>query len=242
MPRGLGLHIRLKKRCLLAVLLAFSVALAAPVASGAAVSGDAVFSRPLSAGDRPAIMLAMKALTEYPLTVGNFRQTRTVKKLNREFVSTGSFAIDREAGILWDTQKPFASVMLVGESSIVQWDSSRNVKKPMSARDNPAFADFSRTIQSVFSGKFDELERNFKIFFEKKGETFCIGLVPKEKAVARVVASIVLSGKAELENVTIVDGEGNPVVYEFAQHRHYADLESVEAPFVDIAHKFQKLK
>jgi outer membrane lipoprotein-sorting protein len=174
--------------------------------------------------------------------LGNFKQTRTIKKLNREFVSTGSFAIDRDAGILWDTQKPFASVMLVGDNSIVQWDAARDVKKTMSAKDNPVFAEFSKTIQSVFSGKFDELERNFKIYFEKKGDVFSIGLVPKEKAVANVIGSIVLEGRSELEKVTIVDGEENPVVYEFTQHRHFANLESVDASLADLARKFQKLK
>lgn len=201
-----------------------------------------VFDRPLSAATKPALLKSMKVLTESPLTVGDFRQTRSIKKLNREFVSTGSFVIDRDAGILWDTRKPFASVLWVGDDSIVQWDSARNAKKTMSARDNPVFAEFSRTIQSVFSGKFDELERNFEIFFEQSGEAFSVGLVPKEKAVARVIASITLEGRAELEKVTIVDGETNPVVYEFSQHRHFADLESVKAPFEELARKFQKLK
>lgn len=201
-----------------------------------------VFDRPLSAATKPALLKSMTVLTESPLTVGYFKQTRSIKKLNREFVSTGAFAIDRDAGILWDTQKPFASVLWVGDNSIVQWDSARNTKKTMSAKDNPVFAEFSKTIQSVFSGKFDELERNFKIFFEQSGETFSVGLVPKEKAVARVIASITLEGRAELEKVTIVDGETNPVVYEFSKHQHFANLESVKAPFEELARKFQKLK
>ena len=111
----------------------------------------------------------------------------------------------------------------------------------MSAKDNPVFAEFSGTIQSVFSGKFDELVRNFDIYFVA-GELFSVGLVPKEKAVARVIASIVLSGRAELEKVTIVDGEGNQVVYDFSAQVHFKDLDSVEGTFKDLALKFKKVK
>lgn len=211
------------------------------VAFAAGAAPD-VFKKPLTESSKPALQQSLSVLTSSPLTVGNFKQTRSIKKLNREFVSTGSFAIDRDAGILWDTQKPFASVLWVGDNSIVQWDSARNAKKTMSAKDTPVFAEFSKTIQSVFSGKFDELDRNFKIFFEQSGENFSVGLVPKEKAVARVIASILLEGRAELEKVTIVDGEGNPVVYEFSQHLHFANLESVKAPFEELARKFQKVK
>ena len=222
------------------VAISAAFAFAGPVA-GAGKAAN-VFKAPLSAEAKPALQQSLSVLTNSQLTLGSFKQTRTIKKLNREFVSTGSFAIDRDAGILWDTQKPFASVMLVGDNSIVQWDAARDVKKTMSAKDNPVFAEFSKTIQSVFSGKFDELERNFKIYFEKKGDVFSIGLVPKEKAVANVIGSIVLEGRSELEKVTIVDGEENPVVYEFTQHRHFANLESVDTSLADLARKFQKLK
>ena len=222
------------------VLIALFVAL---VFAGAGAGESAgVYKKPLTAAAKPAILQSMKVLTESQLTVGNFKQMRTITKLNREFVSTGSFAIDRVSGILWDTQKPFPSVLWVGDNSIVQWDPARDTKKSMSAKDNPVFAEFSKTIQSVFSGQFDELERNFKLFFDVKGAAFDIGLIPKESAVARAIASITLSGQTELDKVTIVDGEGNTVVYEFSQHRHYPDLQSVKAPFEEIANRFQKLK
>lgn len=218
------------------------LALSAVLAFAGAGDAAGVYKKPLSAESKPAMLQSMKVLTESPLTVGNFKQTRTITKLNREFVSTGSFAIDRVSGILWDTQKPFPSVLWVGDNSIVQWDPSRDTKKTMSAKDNPVFAEFSKTIQSVFSGQFDELDRNFKLFFEKKAAGFDIGLVPKENAVARVIASITLTGRTELEKVTIVDGEGNTVVYEFSAQAHFKDLESVTAPFDKLALRFLKLK
>lgn len=201
-----------------------------------------VFGRPLTAETKPALLQSLTVLTTSPLTVGEFKQVRTIKKLNREFVSTGSFAIDRQSGIVWDTRKPFATVFWVGDDAMVQLDPARNTKKTVSVKENPVFAEFSKTIQSVFSGNYGELERNFKIYFEKKGDAFTVGLVPKESAVARVVASIVLEGTKELDKVKITDGDGNPVVYEFSAHGHFQDLESVDGAYRDIAQKFSKLK
>ena len=201
-----------------------------------------VFGRPLTAETKPALLQSLTVLTTSPLTVGEFKQVRTIKKLNREFVSTGSFAIDRQSGIVWDTRKPFATVFWVGDDAMVQLDPARNTKKTVSVKENPVFAEFSKTIQSVFSGNYGELERNFKIYFEKKGNAFTVGLVPKESAVARVVASIVLEGTKELDKVKITDGDGNPVVYEFSAHGHFQDLESVDGAYRDIAQKFSKLK
>lgn len=201
-----------------------------------------VFGRPLTAETKPALLQSLTVLTTSPLTVGEFKQVRTIKKLNREFVSTGSFAIDRQSGIVWDTRKPFATVFWVGDDAMVQFDPARNTKKTVSVKENPVFAEFSKTIQSVFSGNYGELERNFKIYFEKKGDAFTVGLVPKESAVARVVASIVLEGTKELDKVKITDGDGNPVVYEFSAHGHFQDLESVDGAYRDIAQKFSKLK
>lgn len=225
------------KRIVLLLVCFAVLAIAAPTAGA---SAD-VFKKPLTEATKPALQQSLAVLTASPLTVGDFKQTRTIKKLNRDFVSTGSFAIDRVSGIVWDTRKPFPSFLWVGDNSIVQWDAARNVKKEMTAKDNPVFAEFSTTIQSVFSGKFDELARNFDIYFAA-GEAFSVGLVPKEKAVARVIASIVLEGKKELDKVTIVDGEGNTVVYEFSQQQHYTDLESVKAPFEDLARNFKQVK
>ena len=85
----------------------------------AAGSASDVFKKPLTEASKPALQQSLSVLTASPLTMGDFKQTRTIKKMNREFISTGSFAIDREAGIVWDTRKPFPSFLWVGDNSIV---------------------------------------------------------------------------------------------------------------------------
>lgn len=195
-------------------LLAFVVTLFVAVAAHADV-----FKNPMDASRKPALTQVLSSMTSGQVTTGNFKQTKSIKKLNREFVSTGTFKIAKNKGIVWNTEKPFPSVMTIDDSGM-EMQAGSGPKQKMSAKDNPVFAEFSRTIQSVFSGNSDELEKNFTLYFEQGREGFKLGLVPKETAVRNVIASIVLEGKNELQKVTILDGEQNPLVYEFTQLKH----------------------
>ena len=78
---------------------------------GVGTSMADVFERPLSAKNRPELEKSLAKVMDYQVASGDFKQTKSIQKLNREFVSTGSFAIDREAGIVWDTKKPFPSFL-----------------------------------------------------------------------------------------------------------------------------------
>jgi len=171
------------------------------------------------ADSKADLVNAMSAMTAHKVTTGNFKQIKTIKKLNREFISTGTFTITNGEGILWNVEKPFASKLIISGDKMVQ-ESANGKKTEMAAKDNAVFAEFSKTIQSVFSGKVDELEKHFEVSFKKSGKSYVVNLVPKEAAVRSVIASMVLEASAELDKVTLIDGDGNTTVYEFTNHSH----------------------
>lgn len=181
------------------------------------ITGAAVFDHPVKMESQKELTGFLSELASYEMIEGNFKQTKTIKKLNREFVSTGKFIIWKGVGIYWMTQKPFESFLQVNDSGIAQWDAKGN-KKEISTKENPVFAEFSKTIQSVFSGNAKEVEKNFEVYFEKSSKNMIIGLVPREAAVRTVIANLVMEGSKNLEKITITDGDGNPVVYEFSGH------------------------
>lgn len=165
------------------------------------------------------LVRSMSAMTAHKVTQGNFKQIKTIKKLNREFVSTGTFKITNGEGILWNVEKPFASKLTISGDKMIQ-ESANGKKTEMAAKDNAVFAEFSKTIQAVFSGKVDELEKHFDVSLKKSGNSYVVTLVPKEAAVRSVIANMVLESSVELDKVTLTDGEGNPTVYEFSNHSH----------------------
>jgi hypothetical protein len=50
-----------------------------------------------------------------------------------------------------------------------------------------------------------------------KDGLWTIGLVPKESVIKKQISSVVLSGHKWLEKVTLSDGDGNPILYEFSK-------------------------
>ena len=64
-----------------------------------------VFERPLSAKNRPELEKSLAKVMDYQVATGDFKQTKSIQKLNREFVSTGTFRISKKAGIIWIMDK-----------------------------------------------------------------------------------------------------------------------------------------
>lgn len=182
------------------------------------LSMAAVFDHPVNATSKQELSSALLQMTRHEVVTGDFKQTKSIKKLNRDFVSTGTFRISKTSGIVWKTQKPFPSELTVSDAGI----SERNVNgqvRVISSNDNPVFVQLSKTIQAVFSGNLSELETNFNIFCEKTSNGYMVGLVPREKSVQKVIANIVMDVSENLEKVVITDGEGSPVVYEFSNQK-----------------------
>ncbi len=196
---------------------------------GISMSMASVFDHPVNADSKRMLTSSLTEMTRYDVISGDFVQTKSIKKLNRNFVSTGTFRISKTSGVVWKTQKPFPSEMIVSDSGISERNAN-GVVRTISSKDNPVFAQFSTTIQALFSGNLSELETRFNIYYEKTPSGNRIGLVPREAAVRKVIANIVMDVSENLDKVVITDGEGSPVVYEFTNHQSLIESDSLKAP------------
>lgn len=194
---------------------------------GLSLAMASVFDHPMDATSKQVLTHVLTQMNRYGSVTGDFKQTKSIKKLNRDFVSTGTFRISKTSGIVWKTQKPFPSEMTVSDDGIIERNASGQVRT-ISTKDNPVFAQISTTIQALFSGNITELENRFDIYYEKivYGGVIPylkIGLVPREASVRKVIANIVMELSENLDKVVITDGEGSPVVYEFTNHQSSVD-------------------
>ena len=191
-----------------------------PVLIGLAVSlsSAAVFDNPVNEKSKQELSQVLTQVTRYDEVSGDFKQVKSIKKLNREFVSTGTFLISKKSGIVWKMQKPFVSEMTVSDEGIFERSANGTVKT-VSTKDSPVFAQFSKVIQAAFFGNLSELESRFSLYYEKTQNGSRIGLVPREAAIRKVVANIVMEMSENLDKVVITDGEGSPVTYEFTNHK-----------------------
>ena len=180
-----------------------------------------VFEHPVTSANRSFFARDLSKMTKHEVVQGEFKQTKAIKKLNREFVSTGTFRVSKKSGVVWNTQKPFPSELTVSDSSITERNADGRVRT-ISTKDNPSFAEFSKVIKAVLFGDIDELEHKFKFFYEKVPDGFRVGLEPRENAMKKFVKNIVMDVSSYLDKVVMTDGTGNPVTYEFS-NQNYLD-------------------
>ena len=63
----------------------------------------AVFDHPVSKKTKPELEKSLAKAMDYEVASGDFKQTKSIKKLKRDFVSTGTFRISKKSGIVWKT-------------------------------------------------------------------------------------------------------------------------------------------
>ena len=185
---------------------------------GIASSRADVLEYPLKDSSRPELEKSLARVMDYDVASGDFKQTKSVKKIKRDFVSTGVFLISKENGIIWKTQKPIVSELAVNKGGVFERD-AKGVSRRVLSKENPVFADFSGHIQSLLSGNISELEKNFKIFYEKQKCGFKLGLVPREGIVRKAVANIVIDACENVDKVTVTNVDDSPVTYEFLNYK-----------------------
>ena len=176
-----------------------------------------------------------KSLASHPNTTGSFTQTKTLQTNGRKLTSTGKF-IFCPLGILWQTEKPFPSSLILTEDAMIQI-AANGKKSVMSGKDNQIFANISGTLSSVFSGNAEELKKNFNCKFEEGADGgWKVYLTPKDSTIASVMKALLLSGSwdsgstggAVLTTLEMTEMSDNTILYEFANQKYPKELSADE--------------
>lgn len=162
------------------------------------------------------------SLSKNAVTKGNFTQTKMVNiaKSSREFKSTGNFLFC-EKGIVWNTEKPFPSTMIISPTKISQTNPGGETSI-ISSGNNPTLGLISSTLTGIFSGDISSLEKNFNIEFSadenSAANSWKLNLFPKDENFSKAIDSIFISGNfkgnvAELESIILTEKNKNTIKY-----------------------------
>ena len=188
----------------------------------------------------PLVIKVCEELAKNKNTVGDFSQTKTITQSGRKLKSIGKFIIS-DMGIVWKTEKPFASTLVISETKMVQTSASGK-KTVMDGTDNQIFQSISSVLSSLFMGNTEKLYENFEIVVKNSDfETWNIELSPKNQNIASVMKTFTLSGKlnssenqtsqpanAILESLEITENSGNTIKYEFSNQTYPQELTNDE--------------
>lgn len=172
------------------------------------------------------------------------------KKKDAKRKSEGNFTLSVEDGIIWFTKKPVEVIQVMTDTKISQY--VRGKKKVIDGKDNPTFLSIAKITASLFSGDYDEIEKNFEIevfavdyCYESGREDFEVELTPKkDSAVSSYIKKIQLIICFEdmpqndkdfkacyISELTITDAAGNVSSYTLKGQKEIDNLTSDEQKY-----------
>ncbi|MDR2181073.1 MAG: outer membrane lipoprotein carrier protein LolA [Treponema sp.] len=186
-----------------------------------------IFNSPLTEARRGRFEALCAAMAAHPVVRGDFVQTKTISRLGRALVSRGVFTIARGEGMIWDTRSPYPSMMALGKDFIVEI--TGGTKKRVDVSGNQTFVRIAETMSAVFSGAGAPLDANFEIYFAESGESWTLGLVPRDGAIRQFAPAIIMKGNnAELTSLRFYEQGGDTVSYEFSNQTYARSLTADE--------------
>lgn len=175
-----------------------------------------------------------KNLSEHPNMTGNFSQIKTISAVNRSMKSSGTFIFSLD-GIMWQTQKPFPSTMVVGMTSVKQ-TLANGKETVIDASSNQIFTSISTTLSAMFSGNSEVLQNNFDVDFSCAGSDWKAVLSPKDSMVKKILVSLAISGKvsansADLNSIVMTEAAGDTITYNFTDQKYPKELTDAEKAY-----------
>ena len=177
-----------------------------------------LFSQQISSQkDEENFARVCELISSKKITKGDFKQLKFIHRFKREMASSGIFLISSDDGILWQTQKPYFSTMVMTKNAIIQTN-AKGKKSVLSANSNATFEQFATVLSSVFTGKSEVLTQNFEVEFIGTTDNWNINLIPKNSSVRKFVEEIEMAGKISIDLMTIHEPNGDYIRYEFLTH------------------------
>ncbi len=179
----------MRRRLLLAATL--PLAMAAPRAADAL---EAVRSR----------------LAEVALLRGAFKQSKRLAGFRNPLQSSGQFVLVRGRGVLWLTEKPFASTLIVTPDRLESLDSQGHRLTRLDAREEPALRSINQLLLTTLTADLTPLRALFSIDASLVGPVgWRLVLQPSDALLARQLLRITLAGEQHVHEVQIDERSGD---------------------------------
>lgn len=133
-----------------------------------------------------------RKLSENPNMTGDFVQEKNLKNSSRPMKSSGKFIFSPD-GLLWKTEKPFLSSMVITKKFIRQTN-SKGVSNVQDISQDQIFSNISLMLTSIFNGNSQEILKVFDVKFSSSEKNWTALLTPKDAQISSVIKSLELSG------------------------------------------------
>jgi hypothetical protein len=158
-------------------------------------------------------------LVQEPVVRGAFEQRKLVKGFRNPLVSGGSFVVSRGRGVLWRTQEPYASSLVVTRDRVIARQADGSIARVLNASEEPAVRIISETLFGVMAADVALLAQRFTAEGELTGrEAWRLALLPRDPGLARWVQRVELEGDRFLRAVRLHEGSGDQTQIRMSRH------------------------
>jgi hypothetical protein len=147
------------------------------------------------------------------ITEGEFIQEKRLKFLTKPLITKGFFIYQQNKGVLWKTQTPLASTLLINNSQILSEEGEQAIP--------PAFGGMFNTL---LSGDLLSLQEYFAISGAEQGESWQLQLIPKDDMMKKMIAAVRLEGNQDIKLWELLETGGNLTRISFSKIAHPASL------------------
>lgn len=174
------------------------------------LGNDKLFSKKVDTENPPANFLEISSsLSKTAAITSNFVQIKKIKALRRPLKSSGQLIFSNKQGVFWHLEKPYKSTIIINDKKMTSIDDNGK-KVSFTAEEKPLLYNFTRIFMSIFTGKTEELQKHFDLYFEGNKNAWRIGLKPKSSKLGKVITSITLHGSDTLvKSLTIIEHNGD---------------------------------
>ena len=139
-----------------------------------------------------------------------FKQLKTIKVLSRPLTSKGVIWKTVDSTIIWQTQQPFVSTLVLSQSNILRFNNKHQLKAASTqAKVKAIEQEMSQLFFNVFSGNLAELEKSFEQTLSCDAGLWSLVLTPKDEKLKNILLSISLKGASTLNSISFQEKRGD---------------------------------
>jgi outer membrane lipoprotein-sorting protein len=183
------------------------------------------FAAQAATTDTTLLNQVLAELGKHASVRAEFTQTRLNPALSQPQVSSGQLLFVLGQGMLWQVQKPYQETLALTGSRSARIDAQG---QPQPMRSERGVSQISQMLQSMLSGKPDEVLRQFDVQASGTAAQWTLHFTPKQERMARVLGSIELDGDRFLEGIRIDMQDGTSTRIRFTGTRDANPLSALE--------------
>lgn len=164
------------------------------------------------------LAMVQQRVAQVEVLRGRFEQEKRITGFKNPLRSQGRFVVSRQQGVIWTTDKPFPSEVVITRDRILsrQRDGSQRVE--VDGREQPALRSVNAMMFALVSGDVGALSARFETQVQALPDNgWRLSLKPRSAALAKAFARIVLNGDRYVREVRIEEANGDSTQLRFSE-------------------------